>query len=148
MKVSLKPITKENWYECTKLKVRPDQQEVFSAPVVFWIAESKFLTDFELRAVYKEDDAVGFIVFCNRADENGNHWIPALMIDEKHQGRGYGRAAMEQLIELLCDMNATRLMIGHRPQNEAAGGLYESLGFKKVSEEPVDGEIIRLLQIP
>ncbi|MGG4553283.1 GNAT family N-acetyltransferase [Paenibacillus woosongensis] len=24
-----------------------------------------------------------------------NYWIPAIMIDDKHQGKGYGKAAME-----------------------------------------------------
>jgi diamine N-acetyltransferase len=38
-------------------------------------------------------------------------------------------------------------MIGHRPNNQIAGRLYASLGFKKVSEELLDGEVIRLLEI-
>nr|WP_279591706.1 GNAT family N-acetyltransferase [Paenibacillus sp. F411] len=52
------------------------------------MAESKFVDDFELRAVYMEADVVGFIVYCKNPDEDGNYWIPAFMIDAKHQGKG------------------------------------------------------------
>ncbi|WP_235549935.1 GNAT family N-acetyltransferase [Paenibacillus sp. Soil766] len=36
---------------------------------------------------------------CKKPDGDGNHWIPAIMIDENHQGKGYGKAAMKKLIE-------------------------------------------------
>ncbi|OBZ13908.1 spermidine acetyltransferase [Bacillus sp. FJAT-26390] len=102
-----------------------------------------------MRAVYLEDTVIGFIVYCVTADENGNFWIPALMIDENDQGKGYGRAAMEKLVAYMTDsLNCKRLMIGHRPHNDIAARLYESLGFKKVSDDAIDGEIVRLLQLP
>ncbi|NMO94300.1 GNAT family N-acetyltransferase [Paenibacillus lemnae] len=147
MGIDLKPVSVQNWYACTKLKVTEEQRNVFPAPVVYWIAESKFVDDFELRAVYWNTDLVGFIVFCNRPDEDGNYWIPALMIDEQYQGRGFGKSAMDKLIEHMSSMNCNKIMIGHRPDNLLAAQLYESLGFKKVSEEVIDGEIIRLLEL-
>ncbi|WHX51309.1 GNAT family N-acetyltransferase [Paenibacillus woosongensis] len=147
MAVELKPVSIENWYECTKLQVNPEQLNVFPAPVVFWIAESKYVDDFELRAIYSEEILVGFLVFCTNPDKDGNYWIPAVMIDDKHQGKGYGRAAMEALIQFMSASNCTRIMIGHRPDNQIAGKLYESLGFNRVSEEVIDGEIVSLLRI-
>ncbi|MCQ6563258.1 GNAT family N-acetyltransferase [Paenibacillus mendelii] len=148
MIISLRPVTIENWYDCARLKVTAEQLNVFPAPVVYWIAESKYMDDFELRAVYEDDEIVGFIVFCNKPDEEGNFWIPAFMMDEKQQGKGYGRAAMKELIAYMSvTLNCSRIMIGHRPNNQAAGHLYESLGFSKVSEEVIDGEIIRVLQM-
>ncbi|WP_235441499.1 GNAT family N-acetyltransferase [Paenibacillus sp. IHB B 3415] len=53
---------------------------------------------------------------------------------------------METLIQLMSDSNCTRIMIGHRPDNMIAGRMYEALGFL-ASEEVIDGEIVRLLQI-
>ncbi|QHW30907.1 GNAT family N-acetyltransferase [Paenibacillus rhizovicinus] len=147
MGVSLQPVSMDNWYACTQLKVKGEQAAVFPAPVVYWIAESKYRHDYELRAVYGDEELVGFIVFCAEPDEDDNYWIPALMIDERHQGKGYGKAAMVNLIALLGRMGCKRLMIGHRPNNHIAGSLYESLGFQKVSDVVVDGEIIRLLHI-
>ncbi|MNH42935.1 hypothetical protein D3C79_1047330 [compost metagenome] len=51
------------------------------------------------------------------------------------------------LIEFMQQSGCTRIMIGHRPDNHIAGRLYESLDFQKVSEELIDGEVIRLLKI-
>ncbi|MNN80427.1 Spermine/spermidine acetyltransferase [compost metagenome] len=105
------------------------------------------MDEFKLRAIYWKDELVGFIVFCSKPDNEDNYWIPALMIDEMHQGKGYGKAALKMLIELMQQSNCTRIMIGHRPNNQIAGRLYESLDFQKVSEELIDGEVIRLLKI-
>ncbi|MEO3946709.1 GNAT family N-acetyltransferase [Gorillibacterium sp. CAU 1737] len=147
MTISLRTVTSENWYACTQLKVKPEQLDVFPAPIVYWIAESKYVEDFELRSIYWEEEIVGFLVFCPKPDQDHNHWIPAIMIDEAHQGKGYGKAAMEQLIADMSHSHCKRIMIGHRPANQAAGRLYKSLGFSKISEEIIDGEIIRLLEI-
>lgn len=147
MNISLRNVSAHNWYACTKLKVKAEQQAVFPVPVVYWIAESKYEDHFELRAVYLGEEPVGFTVFCSEADVDGNHWIMTLMINEKHQGQGYGRAAMKMLIEQLRLMKAKWVMIGHRPNNEVAGRLYESLGFNKISEELIDGEIVRCLSL-
>jgi diamine N-acetyltransferase len=130
------------------LKVKEEQFAVFPAPVVYWIAESKFIDEFVLRAVYLDEEIIGFIVYCAKPDKDDNYWILAVMIGEKHQGKGYGKEAMKQLVEQMCaTLNCKRIMVGHRPNNQAASQLYESLGFKKVTDEVVDGEIIRLFQI-
>ncbi|OKP77886.1 spermidine acetyltransferase [Paenibacillus helianthi] len=97
--------------------------------------------------MYSEALLVGFMVFCKTPDEDGNHWIPALMIDENHQGNGYGKLAMEKLIDLMSGNSCNKLMIGHKPDNLIAGNLYESLGFQRASDEIIDGEIIRFLQL-
>jgi diamine N-acetyltransferase len=45
MVVVLKPVSSENWYECTQLKVKPEQLNIFPAPVVYWIATFSNLDD-------------------------------------------------------------------------------------------------------
>lgn len=147
MSISLRALTTSNWFQCTQLEVTDEQKQLFPAPVVYWIAESKVFEDYEPLAIYHDEELVGFIVYCTAPDDDGNYWIPALMIDAKFQRKGYAKAAMIELIHYIrtnyaCD----RLMIGHRPNNAAASKLYESLGFVKASEEVVDGEIIRVLQ--
>ena len=69
------------------------------------------------------------------------------MIDTEYQGRGYGREALKKLIDLMKEsLNCKCIMIGHRPENGIAGNLYESLGFQRVSEGLIDGEVVRLLR--
>ncbi|MEK5056828.1 hypothetical protein ACFSVM_09655 [Paenibacillus shunpengii] len=60
MNIELKQVSLENWYDCTKLNVKLEQKSVFPAPVVYWIAESKYVHDFELRAIYSQAILVGF----------------------------------------------------------------------------------------
>ena len=69
---------------------------------------------------------VGFTMYELSA---GVGFIRRLMIDQRFQGKGYGRAAMLEVIRRLklhpeVEMIATR----HRRENEAAAKLYRSLG--------------------
>ncbi|MDP5275771.1 GNAT family N-acetyltransferase [Chengkuizengella axinellae] len=148
MSIQLREVSKENWYDCTQLNVSEEQLKVFSFPVVYWIAESKYDDDLELRAVYSDDEIVGFIVYSSKPDQEKSYWIMAFMIDEKYQGKGYGKVAMEKLIEIMhTNYNCKKIMLGHRPNNFLAASFYESLGFKKKSDELIDGETVRVLVI-
>lgn len=69
------------------------------------------------------------------------------MIDQNQQGNGFGKKAMGKFIDLMRQKGCNRLMIGHRPDNLIAGNLYESLEFQRASEELVDGEVVRVLQL-
>ena len=144
VKIELRTIDKNNWYECTQLSVIEEQKNFFPVPVVFWMAESKYNGDFKELAVYHQDEIVGFCVYGIDPDD-GSPWIIALMIDKKYQGKGFGRETVKELVNLIwknCDCN--RIIIGHRPSNEIAGKLYESLGFERTGQI-IDGEIIRCL---
>ena len=66
--------------------------------------------------MYELVDAVGFIL--------------RLMIDEKYQRRGYGRAAMiEVMRRLRLHPEVEKIATSHDRKNKAAARLYESLGF-------------------
>jgi diamine N-acetyltransferase len=146
MKISLRKVSIDNWYQCTQLSVTEEQKKLFPAPIVYWIAESKYIEEYELLAIYCNEDIVGFIVYCSSPDKDGNYWIPALMVDAKFQGRGYAKEAMVQLIQLMkVKHKYNKIMIGHRQENRIAGRLYESLGFARISDKLIDGEVIRLL---
>ena len=64
-----------------------------------------------------------------------------LLIDERCQRQGYGRAALQLIIELSpqsdgCDI----LRLTVNPHNAAAIALYESVGFKVTGTDD-DGEL-------
>ncbi|MGO4729697.1 GNAT family N-acetyltransferase [Paenibacillus sp. 2KB_22] len=145
--IHLKRVSVDNWYACTQLEVSEEQKKSFPAPVVYWIAESKVVEDFQPMAIYFDSDLVGFTVYSEKADHEDNYWLLALMIDSKYQGRGYGREALKKLIDLMQEsLKCKRIMIGHRLENDIAGKLYESFGFHRVSEGLIDGEVVRLLR--
>jgi diamine N-acetyltransferase len=68
--------------------------------------------------------------------------IYRFMIDKRHQGRGYGRAALMAAIdEIKRRGDVARIIVLYLPDNRGAAKLYESLGFRDAGEDE-DGERI------
>lgn len=131
MKVELREITKDNYRESVKLKVKSGQEE-FVAPNVFSIAQSKFYSSWKPTAIFNDEEMVGFLMYgeddLNEGD--GTIWIIRLMIDEKYQGKGFGKEAMVKLIDhIKNNYEHKEVFVSFVPANEGAKILYESLGF-------------------
>lgn len=145
IEVSLKPITAENWQECIGLKVK-DEQADFLPSNLYSIAEAQFYPQAAPLAIYGErDQMVGFVLY--GVDVESGKWkIFRLMIDQAHQGKGYGRAAMEQVIgQLRAQPGCSEILIAYQTNNDAARQLYASLGF---TEETVsDGKVTACLNL-
>ncbi len=85
-------------------------------------------------AVYAGEEMVGFLMDPPDPDD-AEWWIYRRMIDQRHQGRGYGREAMEQVIERIRRLpGCRRIFLGYEPENRAAEQLYARLGFRKTGE--------------
>lgn len=142
MKVSLREIDKNNFSECVKLKVG-EGQEKFVAPNVMSIAQSKIYPTMNTLAVYAGDELVGFVMFGLDTDDV-RFYLVRLMIDEKHQGKGYGRAATLAVIEKMKQVpECGELYLSFVPENTGAEKLYESIGFERTGEiDKESGEIV------
>lgn len=140
MSVSLRQITPENFDECINLKVA-DGQENFVAPNVKSIAQSKVYPTMNISAVYDEDEMVGFVMFGFDPDDR-KYYLVRLMVDEKHQGKGYGRAATREVINQLKQTEDCReLFLSFVPENTGAERLYKSVGFERTGEIS-QGEVV------
>jgi diamine N-acetyltransferase len=74
-------------------------------------------------------------------------FIQRLMVDEKYQGKGYGRFAMQKLIELFrADERIQEVGISYDPKNEGARKLYTSVGFVETGEI-FEGEAVAVLKL-
>lgn len=66
------------------------------------------------------------------------------MIDEKHQGRGYGKLAMMKLIDMVSkeyEVNVIYLSITEG--NRTAYNLYKNIGFESMNErDSNNGELL------
>jgi diamine N-acetyltransferase len=146
MSVILKNITKENWIQAIELRVKKEQEE-FVASNLFSIAQSKVEPNCIPVAVYDNDIMIGFIMYGYDDDEGFKGvWIARLMVDAKYQGKGYGRAAMEELLKQIKKENSMEnIYISFEPENTVARKLYESLGFKDTGKI-VGGEIVFCLE--
>ncbi len=70
-------------------------------------------------------------------EDDGNYWIYRLMIDGRFQGRGYGNAALTQIIELISKIPLCPCVaLGVHPENEKARRLYEHVGFRLRNRRP------------
>ena len=143
--IILRPITRDNFHACIDLKITADQ-EPFVANNVVSIAQAYVEPLFVPRAIYDGDTIVGFLLY-GRDAKTGADWIIRLMIDAAYQGRGYGRAAMEQAIDLLKQQpDCKEILISYMPENAVAERLYASLGFVPTGE--VDqGEVVARLAV-
>jgi diamine N-acetyltransferase len=145
MTLHLRPVTRANFSAVVELTVRPEQAEVV-APNLYSIAEAYLEPNWTPLAIYARDDLIGFALFgCD--DETGRWWIMRYMIDARHQGRGYGTAALPGLIDLIVERHAcSELFLGYEPSNEVASHLYARMGFAPTGEM-AGGEIIARLDL-
>lgn len=140
MNVTLREITPDNFQECIDLKVG-DGQETFVASNVKSIAQAKIYPSAVPLAVYHDDVMVGFSMHGFDADDQ-RYYLIRLMIDEKQQGKGYGKAAVRRIIERMREINDCReIYLSFVPDNTAAEKLYQSIGFERTGEISA-GEIV------
>ncbi len=140
MNVTLREITPENFEECVNLKVA-DGQASFVAPNLRSIAQSKIYPTVTPMAVYAGEEMVGFVLFGLDTDD-GRFYLVRLMVDEKHQGKGYGRAAVGAVIEKLGENPDCReIYLSFVPENTGAEALYKSIGFERTGEIS-QGEVV------
>ncbi|WP_285394730.1 GNAT family N-acetyltransferase [Lysinibacillus sp. fls2-241-R2A-57] len=134
--ISLRSIDQSNWEDCIQLKPK-QEQEGFMASNLYSIAESKFLPNMKIKAIYCEEMLIGFAMYGIDADD-GNYWIYRFMIDEQFQGRGHGKSAMKLIIEDIrsIDDRTDVIWLGYQPDNEQARKLYASIGFEEEEIAP------------
>lgn len=139
--INLRPITKDNWREIARLTPKRGQTN-WVAPNWYSILE-KVLDESPMfsMGIYDGDKPVGYALY-GLYEETSEYYINRLMIDKKHQKKGYGRAAMHAIIDAMwaipeCDI----IYISFVPGNDTARDLYASLGFVDTGEI-IDGEII------
>ncbi|MWV44320.1 GNAT family N-acetyltransferase [Paenibacillus sp. HJL G12] len=142
--IALKEIDRSNFFDVIKLKVADEQNE-FVATNLFSLAQAKAFPECVCLAIYHDDILVGFTMYCIDKEDH-EYWIYRLMIDSKHQSKGYGKVAMEMLIERIKeDIQHRVIYISFEPENAWAKHLYEKLGFEE-DGRVIDGEVVYKLE--
>lgn len=149
----IRPVTKDNWNELIKLKVRDDQKN-FVASNLYSIAQAQFGDEYEGHwdlhpfGIYEGDTPMGFLMYgLNYDHPKQQAYIQRLMVDEKFQGKGFGRFGMEKMLEIFrLDERVKEVSISYEPENEGARKLYASLGFVETGEIMED-EVVAVLNL-
>jgi diamine N-acetyltransferase len=135
--VTLREITKDTVRSVIKLDVA-DRQKGFVAPNSVSIAQAHFEPKGWFRAVYAGEDPVGFVMVYEDPDKP-EYYLWRFMIDHHHQGNGYGRRALELVIERVRGLpSATRLLTSYVPGEGSPGDFYHRMGF--VDTGDVEGD--------
>jgi diamine N-acetyltransferase len=145
MTISLQAITREDWERCVRLRVAPEQEH-FVASNAISLAQSKYEPEYLPLAVYDDNEMVGFVMY-GQDRNDGKYWIVRVMVDHRQQGKGYGRAAMQLLLERIQAMpDCDEILISYEPENEVARRLYASFGFRETGEI-IEGEAVARLSL-
>jgi diamine N-acetyltransferase len=149
------PVTRDNWRELIKLRVREEQKH-FVASNLYSIAEAQFGDDEPDGShwhvypfgIYADGAPVGFLMYgYNFSYPKLQAFITRLMVDEKQQGKGYGRFGMNWMLERFrIDERIKNVGISYEPENEAGRKLYASLGFVETGEM-MGNEVLAMLRL-
>ena len=146
MQIVLKPITKQNRAEALALHVAKGQ-EGFVESVAQCLKEADEYDVWRPVALYVEGEMVGFAMygFFPMYLPAGRVWMDRLLIDERFQHKGYGKAAMQLLLEQLkVEYGDQPVYLSVVPGNDMARKLYASLGFLELEEKDVHGENVMI----
>jgi diamine N-acetyltransferase len=146
--ISLRPIDPGNYRECIELSVAPGQER-FVASNQQSLAEAYVWREAaEPFAVYSDEQMVGFALLFPLGEGVPDDSIPApeslrgytlvrLMIDGRFQGLGYGRAALDAIVELVRGRGLGVLRLSVVTENQQALEFYRRNGFAETGE--IDG---------
>jgi diamine N-acetyltransferase len=130
--VSLRQVTGETVRDICRLSDTLQlPQSHMVAPNAVSIAEAHFDPHAWFRAIYADETPVGFIMLYDGPEEP-IYFLWRLMIAAPHQGKGFGRQAIEMLIDRVKTRpSATELLVSCGEGDGSPEGFYQKLGFKR-----------------
>ena len=147
--VTLRPVDDRNRDALAALAVRPDQTH-FVATVAKSYADAAAQPNSHptMWGIYAGDEPVGFTMIEDGAEPTADEPDPwrytlwRLLIDARHQRRGYGRAALDLVIDYLGTRpDATELITSAVPGEGSPLPFYERYGFVQTGEVH-EGEVV------
>jgi diamine N-acetyltransferase len=146
--IERREVTRDNVRALMALEVGAAQRGLV-APNAVTLAQAPYESGARVWGLWDGDVAVGLIAMVHPAEylwfvegeDREAAYLWRLMIDESHQGKGYGRAAIAEVAQVARDWGVPRVSAGvvDLPQNPL--GFYEKLGFRRTGLV-IDGEIM------
>ena len=135
--VSLREITDENRAAVEALTVT-EEQDYFVASVTQSLQDAEDDPDAKpwYRAVYADDEPVGFVMISDGITVDdpayvGPYYLWRLLIDRRFQGRGYGTAALDLVVEhVRTRPDARTFLTSHVVGPGSPVTFYQQYGFE------------------
>ncbi|KON87737.1 GCN5 family acetyltransferase [Sporosarcina globispora] len=140
MNIQLEPVTRDNWEEAIKLKVKESQRDFVPSSAVslakVYIKPDGDEVEYIPFSIYDNDKMVGFIMYAYEPGTVNMYWINGFFIDEKYQGMGYGRAALAEMISWIKTKfsKCEEIRLTVHKDNHYARNLYKNFSFSPSGE--------------
>ena len=136
MQIKLIPVDDSNREAVLSLSVREDQP--FVAPNDVSLEQSDEANEENPGsarpfAICADGRPVGFCMFAfdpEDDDEDDRYCLWRFMIDKNEQGKGYGQAALGEIIKYFKERGADRILLSTEPENVLGLHLYHKAGFR------------------
>jgi diamine N-acetyltransferase len=151
--VSLREITDQNQEAVVALRIAASQEGYVSS-VEDSLAEARDTPEGNpwYRAIYAGDQPVGFVMLSWNVTPDppriiGPWFLWKLLIDERYQGRGYGREAVRLVAGIARDQGASELLSSYVPGERSPESFYRQIGFVPTGEQDEKGETVIALRL-
>ena len=146
--VELRAITEDNFIDAFNLKLAPEQERFVSHPIRSLAQAYVYREQCQPFGIYADGKMVGYVMVIYDYDVP-EYDIWHMMTDESMQGRGYGSAALDRVLDYIRTKpfgNSGRVALTCNKENPIARKLYENKGFRATGVEDED-EIELVLSI-
>ena len=141
--VTLREVTAQTVRAICNLEVLPEQRG-YVAPNAVSIAQAYFQPRAWFRAIYAGEEPVGFVML-DDDPEQGEYFLWRFMVSGEHQGKGYGRAALDLVVDhVRTRPAASELRSSYVPGEHGPRDFYLAYGFEETGEVEGAEVVIRL----
>lgn len=151
--ITLREITADNEQAVRALRTTTAQEQ-FVSTVAYTLREAERNPQDNpwLRAIYVDEQPVGLVMVAwdivpDPPATAGPFFLWKLLIDHQHQGKGYGREAVHQVVDLVRADGATELLTSCVEGEGSPLGFYTELGFVPRGDVDPEGEIMLRLAL-
>ena len=138
--ITLRPITEDNFLDAFRLKLAPGQEKFVSNPIRSLAQAYVYRDRCRPFGICADGKMVGYVMVIYDYDIP-EYDIWHMMVDESMQGRGYGTAALDLVIDYIRTKpfgDSNRVALTCNIDNSVAIKLYERRGFEPTGVEDED----------
>ncbi len=143
--VRLALVDRDNYEAVSELTLH-QSQESYLASNLWSLVEAAYEPDHYPRAIYQQDQLVGFIMWVQETPQRVSIW--RLMVDRQFQQQGIGRVALGLAIDEIRQMaGISQIEICYVPTNPVAKDFYASLGFVEIGWDAAGEEKLAVINL-
>lgn len=142
--IHLKAIAEDNFIDAFALKLAPEQECFVSHPIRSLAQAYVYREQCQPFGIYEGDRMVGYVMVIYDYDVP-EYDIWHMMIEQAEQGKGYGKAALDRVLDYIREKpfgSSDRVTLTCNKENIRALTMYKSKGFAETGV--TDGEEIEL----